>query len=174
MTFTPRRPTGSRLSALAAIAAIALAVPACGSPLLSLGSSLADAAFSSPSAERGQLVAEVVEVDELQRRIRVTTDDGRTGSVIYDQNTVVVRDDRNHTVRTIRPGEVLLIQVERNGGGLYATRVDVQPPEPEPAPAPEPIVPTVEFPDPDPTPDPAPDTTEVDPRAPTGARPGSA
>lgn len=119
---------------IAFVAALALAVPACGSPLLTLGSTLADAAFPSDSAERGQLLAEVVEVDELQRRIRVTTEDGRTGTVVYDQNTVVVREQQHRPVRTIQPGELLLIQVERNGGGhLYATRVDVQPPDATPA-----------------------------------------
>lgn len=162
MTTAPTPSKAAPPVARAAVLALALVTaPACGSPLLTLGSTLADAAFSSDSAERGQLVAEVVEVDELQRRIRVTTEDGRTGTVIYDQNTVVIRDQQNYTVRTLRPGDLLLIQVERNGDGhLYATRVDVQPPEPEPAPA-------------NPTADP-PDSLRVDARPVTETRSGSA
>jgi hypothetical protein len=71
-------------------------------------------------------VAEVVEVDELQRRIRVTTDDGRTGTVLYDGNTLVVREGQHVTVRTLAPGEPVVIQVERSDGQLYAVRIDVQ------------------------------------------------
>lgn len=120
-----------RTGAIVALAAIALPVAAgCSSPLTTLGMTLAEAAFPAGGGEQGRLVAEVVEVDELQRRIRVTTDDGRTGTVIYDQSTLVVRDQQHYTVKTIKPGELVLIEVERSEDGhLYATRIDIQPRE---------------------------------------------
>jgi hypothetical protein len=118
---------------LAGVLALALAATACGSPLFSLGSSLGptlvESLLPAGSGERGQLVAEVVEVDEVQRRIRVTTDDGRTGTVLYDTNTVVVRAQQHTTVRSLSPGEQVVIQVREMGGHVYASRLDVQPAE---------------------------------------------
>jgi hypothetical protein len=129
----------------AAVVLLALSTAGCSSPLLSLGGALADAAFANGRGERGQLVAEVVEIDELQRRIRVTTEDGRTGSVLYDQNTLVVADDQRHvTVRALAPGDRILVQVEQDQNrNLYAIRIDLQPREPEPAApeTPEPVPP---------------------------------
>jgi hypothetical protein len=148
---------------------LGLGVGGCGSPLASLGTTLADVAFAEgrgERGERGQLVAEVIEVDELQRRVRVSTEDGRTGTVLYDQNTVIVRDREHRTIKVLEPGDVVLIQVEEDGNrNLYAVRIDVQPvegtpetaadPEPDPKPDPEP------DPKPDPKPDPRPDPTRL-------------
>jgi hypothetical protein len=127
---------------------LGLGVGGCGSPLASLGTTLADVAFAEgrgERGERGQLVAEVIEVDELQRRVRVTTEDGRTGTVLYDQNTLIVRDREHRTIRALEPGDVVLIQVEEDGNrNLYAVRIDVQPvegatePDPERDPRPDP------------------------------------
>jgi hypothetical protein len=115
----------------AGVLALALTATACGSPLFSLGSSLGptlvESLLPAGSGERGQLVAEVVEVDEVQRRIRVTTDDGRTGTVLYDTNTVVVRAQQHTTVRSLSPGEQVVIQVRETDGHVYASRLDVQP-----------------------------------------------
>jgi hypothetical protein len=116
---------------LAGALALALTATACGGPLFSLGSSLGptlvESLLPAGSGERGQLVAEVVEVDEVQRRIRVTTDDGRTGTVLYDTNTVVVRAQQHSTVKSLSPGEQVVIQVREMDGHVYASRLDVQP-----------------------------------------------
>jgi hypothetical protein len=116
---------------LAGVVALALTATGCGSPLFSLGSSLGptlvESLLPAGSGERGQLVAEVVEVDEVQRRIRVTTDDGRTGTVLYDTNTVVVRAQQHSTVKSLSPGEQVVIQVREMDGHVYASRLDVQP-----------------------------------------------
>jgi hypothetical protein len=116
---------------LAGVLVLALTASACGIPLLSLGSSVGPALVESllpaGSGERGQLVAEIVEVDEVQRRIRVTTDDGRTGTVLYDANTVVVRAQQHTTVKSLSPGEQVVIQVREADGHVYASRLDVQP-----------------------------------------------
>jgi hypothetical protein len=116
---------------LAGLLVLALTATACGVPLLSLGSSVGPALVESllpaGSGERGQLVAEIVEVDEVQRRIRVTTDDGRTGTVLYDTNTVVVRAQQHSTVKSLSPGEQVVIQVREADGHVYASRLDVQP-----------------------------------------------
>jgi hypothetical protein len=116
---------------LAGVLVLALAATACGSPLLSLGSSLGptlvESLLPAGSGERGQLVAEIVEVDEVQRRIRVTTDDGRTGTVLYDTNTMVVRAQQHTTVKSLSPGEQVVIQVREADGHVYASRLDVQP-----------------------------------------------
>jgi hypothetical protein len=116
---------------LAGVLVLALTASACGIPLLSLGSSVGPALVESllpaGSGERGQLVAEIVEVDEVQRRIRVTTDDGRTGTVLYDTNTVVLRAQQHSTVKSLSPGEHVVIQVREADGHVYASRLDVQP-----------------------------------------------
>jgi hypothetical protein len=116
---------------LGVVLALSLGTAGCGSPLFNLGATLgtalAESLLPAGSGERGQLVAEIVEIDEVQRRIRVTTDDGRTGTVLYDTNTVVVRDDRHVTVKSLEPGELVVIQVQEADGQVYATRLDVQP-----------------------------------------------
>jgi hypothetical protein len=146
---------------------LGLVASGCGSPLASLGTTLADVAFAEGRGEwgeRGQLVAEVIEVDELQRRVRVSTEDGRTGTILYDQNTVIVLDRDHRTVRALEPGDVVVIQVEEDGNrNLYAVRIDVQPVESAPDPTPDPEADPKPDPTPDPEADPEPDP-EPDPK----------
>ena len=63
-------------------------VAGCGGGLAAIGSGVAGAALpaargeSSHPVHEGQVIGEVLELDELQRRIVLTTDDGRSGSQI--------------------------------------------------------------------------------------------
>jgi hypothetical protein len=131
--------------------------PASG--LVSLGSLLAEAALPPRAGEQrqqGQLSAEVQEVDEIQRRIRVVTQAGQRGTLRYDTNTRVVRQQQNMPVDALQPGDRVLVQIEEDADqNVYATLIEVyQPagqaapaaaqPAPQPVPVPVPPVPAEE------------------------------
>jgi hypothetical protein len=134
-----------RLVLRAAPLTLVLGLAGCSNPLVGIGSALAEVAFAGGQAERGergQLVAEVMEIDELQRRVRLTTDDGRTGTVLYDDNTLVLRQEQRLTIRALQPGDRVVVEVEQDSGrNLVALRFDIQPPEPDPNPDREPSEP---------------------------------
>lgn len=116
---------------LVLVPALTLAATGCGTGLAAVGANVAGAALP---AARGQdtdrqISAEVREVDALQHRIVVTTDDGRTGTVRYDGATVVVLRQQHHPVSTLEPGDRVLIQARQDGQGqLVAVRIDVHQP----------------------------------------------
>lgn len=92
-----------------------------------LGDILAGAAGLPGSGQQGQVVAEVQGVDAQRQLIQVRTQDGQTGAVQYDQNTVVVYQQRQYQVNNLERGDVVAIQVRQTGqGGAYASRIDVQ------------------------------------------------
>lgn len=116
---------------LVLVPALTFAATGCGAGLAAVGANVAGAALP---AARGQdterrISAEIREVDALQHRIVVTTDDGRAGSVRYDGATVVVRQQQHHPVATLEPGDRVLIQARQDGQGqLVAVRIDVHQP----------------------------------------------
>jgi hypothetical protein len=76
--------------------------------------------------QQGQLTAEVTQVNANQQAIHVRTQDGRSGSLRYDQNTVVVYRQQQYPVTALEPGDVGQFQVqESSGNALYVSRVDV-------------------------------------------------
>ena len=113
----------------AAVLLAVLAAPGCaGGNLGALGDILAGAAgLPGGGGQQGQVVAEVQGVDTRQQLIQVRTQDGRSGALLYDQNTVVVYQQRQYQVTNLERGDVVAIQVQQTGqGGAYASRIDVQ------------------------------------------------
>lgn len=118
-----------QLGRRAAIVALALATSACaGGNLGPLGDILAGAAgLPGTAGQQGQVVAEIQGVDTRQQAIQVRTEDGRTGSLLYDQNTVVVYQQRQYQVANLERGDIVAIQVQQDTrGNAYASRIDVQ------------------------------------------------
>ena len=77
--------------------------------------------------QQGQLLVEVQGVDTRQQVIHVRTDQGQTGSVFFDQNTIVVYRQQQYPVTALERGDVAAVQVQQTGQGqLYASRIDVQ------------------------------------------------
>jgi hypothetical protein len=93
-----------------------------------LGDILAGAAgLPGSGQQQGQVVAEVQGLDTQRQLIQLRTQDGQTGSVQYDQNTVVVYQQQQYQVSNLERGDVVAIQVRQTGqGGAYASRIDVQ------------------------------------------------
>jgi hypothetical protein len=113
----------------AAVLVALLAASGCaGTNLGALGDILGGAAGLPGSGSQGQqVVAEVQGVDTRQQLLQVRTQDGRTGSLLYDQNTLVVYQQQQYQVTNLDPGDVVAIQVQQtNQGAAYAARIDVQ------------------------------------------------
>lgn len=93
-----------------------------------LGDILAGAAgLPGTGQQQGQVVAEVLALDAQRQLIQVRTQDGQSGSLLYDQNTVVVYQQRQYQVSNLERGDVVAIQVRQTGqGSAYASRIDVQ------------------------------------------------
>ncbi|HEX2190005.1 MAG TPA: hypothetical protein VHG51_13955 [Longimicrobiaceae bacterium] len=113
----------------AAVLVLALAASACaGGNLGGLGDILAGAAgLPGSGGQQDQVVAEIQGLDTGRQLIQVRTQDGRTGSLLYDQNTVVVYQQRQYQVTNLERGDVVAIQVRQDTrGNAYASRIDVQ------------------------------------------------
>ncbi|HEV2149213.1 MAG TPA: hypothetical protein VGR37_17560 [Longimicrobiaceae bacterium] len=106
-----------------------LAASGCaGANLGALGDILGGAAgMPGSGSQQGQVVAEVQGVDTRQQLIQVRTQDGRTGALQYDQNTLVIYQQRQYQVTNLERGDVVAIQVQQSRqGNPYASRIDVQ------------------------------------------------
>lgn len=71
----------------------------------------------------------VHDIDEGRREIRLRTDDGRTTVVRYDSRTRFfdANRDRDIEVASLRTGDSVAIQLERNSGGeQYANAIRVE------------------------------------------------
>ncbi|HSJ06380.1 MAG TPA: hypothetical protein VK936_06750 [Longimicrobiales bacterium] len=118
---------------LAAVALVlALPLAACGGGLAAVGAGVAGAALPSARTQQGEetrevrVTGEVREVDELQQRILLTTEDGRSGSVRYDGGTVVVRQQQQYPVRTLERGDGVVVEARQDPQGIIrAVRIDV-------------------------------------------------
>ncbi|MEW5928654.1 MAG: hypothetical protein AB1941_14395 [Gemmatimonadota bacterium] len=115
------------------VLAALLAAPGCAGGGLgnlgTLGDILAGAAGvpGSGQQQQGQVVAEVQGLDTQRQLIQVRTQNGQTGSLLYDQNTVVVYQQQRYQVTNLERGDVVAIQVQQtNQGSPYASRIDVQ------------------------------------------------
>jgi hypothetical protein len=75
--------------------------------------------------QQGQLTAEVQQVNSSQQSIQIRTQDGQSGAVRYDQNTVVVYQQQQYPVTALEPGDVANFQLQQSGNNMYASRIDV-------------------------------------------------
>lgn len=107
---------------------LTLALPGCaGNTLGSLGDILGGMGAPGSGGQQGQISAEIRQVNTQQRTIQVATQDGRTGDVYYDQNTVVVYRQQQYPVTALERGDLAVLQVQETAqGSLYASRIDVQ------------------------------------------------
>jgi outer membrane lipoprotein-sorting protein len=76
-----------------------------------------------------QLQAQVQQVDPRSQRLYVRTQQGQTGSVLFDGQTVVVYNQRQYPVTALEPGDVVVLQLHQvSQSELYASRIDVTQP----------------------------------------------
>ena len=74
-----------------------------------------------------QVRAEVQRVDEGSRTIQVTTADGRSGAVRYDQNTTVIYQQQQYPVNALEHGDLVLMHLQQSSSGeTYVGRIDVE------------------------------------------------
>lgn len=111
--------------------AITAACTACGGNTLGqLGQVLSAAgvggAQQQGQAQQGQITATVSQINTQQRTIQVRTTSGQTGTVSYDQNTVVVYQQQQYPVTALEQGDVVSMTVQQvSQNQLYASRIDV-------------------------------------------------
>ena len=117
--------SGRSLLALATV----LVVSGCGGNTLEqLGGILGSAAGGgAPAANTPQQVsAEVRSINTQQQTIEVATQNGQTGNVRYDQNTVVVYKNQQYQVSALERGDVAMFTLQQVQNATYASRIDVQ------------------------------------------------
>lgn len=73
----------------------------------------------------GQLAVEIQGVNAQQQAIQVRTQEGQTGAVRYDQNTVVVYQQQQYPVTALERGDLVVMQLQDVQGTLYTARIDV-------------------------------------------------
>lgn len=108
-----------------------LALPGCaggGGGLGTIGDILGGVGLpGTGTPEQGQLSAEVQSVDTRQQQIHLRTQEGQSGTVFYDQSTVVVYRQEQYPVTALERGDLVLVQVQQDSrNNLYASRIDVQ------------------------------------------------
>jgi hypothetical protein len=109
--------------------ALVFVLPGCaGNSLGALGDILGGVGgMPGSGGQQGQLNAEVRQVNTQQQIIQVATQDGQTGNVYYDQNTVVVYQQEQYPVTALEPGDLVVLQLQETAqGSLYTSRIDVQ------------------------------------------------
>ena len=113
------------LRAVPAVLALGVVAAGCsGNTLGTLGDIIG---MPSGAAQTGQLSAEVRHVDGQNQRIQVMTQDGQSGYVFFDENTVVVYHQQQYPVTALERGDVVTLQVQQDSrGNLYTNRIDVQ------------------------------------------------
>ena len=116
-----------RNTATAAFAVLTLTGCA-GTNLGQLGEILGGA-MGAPGGQQqnGQVLAEVTNVDTRQQVIQLRTQQGQTGNVMFDQNTIVVYQNQQYPVTALERGDVAYFQLQQGQqGSTYAARIDVQ------------------------------------------------
>lgn len=116
---------GRRLLAVLAVAATA----GCGGGnTLGTLESILGSVMGQPAGAgggTGELAVEIQGVDTQQQAIQVRTQEGQTGAVRYDQNTVVVYQQQQHPVTALERGDLVVMQLQDVQGTLYTSRIDV-------------------------------------------------
>ena len=91
-----------------------------------LGSVLGGAT-GQPQQQQAQTVqAEVQQLDTQRQRLSIRTSQGQTGTVLYDQQTVVVYRQQQYPVTALERGDVVNLQLQQTSqNDVYVSRVDV-------------------------------------------------
>jgi hypothetical protein len=108
-------------------AATMLSMTGCaGNALGTVGEVLGTVLGQPAGAAQGQVAVEIRGVNTQQQVIQVATQDGQSGNVRYDQNTVVVYRQQQYPVTALERGDLAVIHVQEAQGVTYVSRVDVQ------------------------------------------------
>ena len=76
--------------------------------------------------QQTQLQAEVQQVDAGNQRIYVRTQQGQSGAVRFDGQTVVVYRQQQYPVTALERGDIVVMQLQQvSQNELYASRIDV-------------------------------------------------
>jgi hypothetical protein len=110
----------------AAVTAAVVSLTGCaGTNLGALGDILGGMGGAGAGGQQ-QVLAEVQAVDTNRQLIQLRTQDGQTGNVQFDQNTVVTYQQQQYPVTALERGDVAYFQLQQNGQSVYVSRVDVQ------------------------------------------------
>jgi hypothetical protein len=92
-----------------------------------LGSVMGGAAGQPQQGQQTQQVqAEVQQLDTQRQRLAIRTAQGQSGSVLYDQRTVVVYQQQQYPVTALERGDIVNLQLMQAGqNDVYVARVDV-------------------------------------------------
>lgn len=115
---------GRGLATLVAAASLS----ACGGNTLgALGDVLGGVlAPGGQAGQGGQVAVEIQGVSAQQQVVNVRTQDGQTGGVRYDQNTVVIYQQQQYPVTALERGDLVVMHLQDVQGSLYTPRIDVQ------------------------------------------------
>jgi hypothetical protein len=116
--------TGRQLATFAA----AVAISGCGGNTLGTLGDVLGGVLGMPAGAgggQGQVAAEIRGVNAQQQAIQVATQDGQTGNVRYDQNTVVVYQNQQYPVTALERGDLVVLHLRDVQGTLYAQRIEV-------------------------------------------------
>jgi hypothetical protein len=90
-----------------------------------LGSVMGGAA-GTQQQQAQQVQAEVQQLDTQRQRVAIRTSQGQTGSVLYDDRTVVVYRQQQYPVTALERGDIVNMQlVQTSQNEIYVARVDV-------------------------------------------------
>lgn len=78
------------------------------------------------SGNVGQLVARIEAIDQRNQSIRVVTQDGQRGDVLYDQNTQVVYRQQQYPVTALERGDVVEMRLQEIQQGYYTDYILVR------------------------------------------------
>jgi exosome complex RNA-binding protein Csl4 len=78
------------------------------------------------AGQGGQVSAEIQSVSAQQQVVHVRTQDGQTGGVRFDQNTVVIYQQQQYPVTALERGDLVVMHLQDVQGSLYTPRIDVQ------------------------------------------------
>lgn len=74
-----------------------------------------------------QALVEIQSVEAGAGVIRVRTEQGETGDVLFDERTVVVYQEQQYPVTALEYGDIVVMQLQQvQGGRTYTPRVDVR------------------------------------------------
>lgn len=86
-------------------------------------------AIGGPGAQQqqqAQLQAEVQQVDASRQQIYVRTQQGQSGAVRFDGQTIVVYRQQQYPVTALERGDIVVMQLHQvSQNELYASRIDV-------------------------------------------------
>jgi hypothetical protein len=112
------------LRRFAVVCAFGLTTSGCAAlgTLDTLGEVLGGVIGGPEGPARATVAAQVRQVEPQRQVIHVQTQEGQTGAVAYDQQTVVVYQQQRYAVTSLQPGDHVNLHVERDARGEYVAR----------------------------------------------------